>query len=199
MSKQWFYQVMGTTIGPVSSAELKDRCHHGQIQPDTLVRLGADGQWHPADHVKGLMDTAPVAAAAPVAAPVPVAAQKVRAEPSHALPVSRGGVLVSERPSGEHTPEQTYHLPGEAETAEPEDDQPTEYDFFRLVGFEQAIGTTLHQVLHDHCRRNGLTFTQATRRALAEFLGRKDLLGDPPAAQPTASENAARTVAVLPS
>ena len=56
MLKQWYFQVMGAEIGPISSAELKEKVKRGQIQPETLVRVGTDGKWQPAAGVKGLLD-----------------------------------------------------------------------------------------------------------------------------------------------
>ncbi len=43
MAKQWYYQVMGSEVGPISSAELKNRVQKGMLQPDMPVRVGPDG------------------------------------------------------------------------------------------------------------------------------------------------------------
>jgi hypothetical protein len=160
MSKlqQWYYEVMGSALGPISGAELKQKAQLGQIQFDTPVRLGTDGKWQPAERVKGLL---PPPVAALVSAPAPVAA--VAPAPTKA-------------PSSFEM-DLTYHLQGDDKPHNDADSvQDHEYDFFRFVGFEQAIGPKLHRVLDEHCRTNRVTLTQATRRALAEFLGRKDLL-----------------------
>ncbi|HVA45034.1 MAG TPA: DUF4339 domain-containing protein [Pirellulales bacterium] len=41
----WFYQVMGTEIGPVSSSELKEKAADGTITRETFIRGGCDGDW----------------------------------------------------------------------------------------------------------------------------------------------------------
>lgn len=167
MSKTWYYEVMGSAIGPISSAELKRRAQLGQIQPDTPVRLGPEGKWQPADRVKGLFDPPPPPP--PAAAPVPASAATLPFVPAANSP-QKSTVAV----------EPTLSLaPVESSTEDPDERLPHEYDFFRLVGFEQAIGTRLHQVLVDYCREHQLTLTEVTKRALATFLGRKDLLETP--------------------
>lgn len=55
MPGDWYYQIMGEVIGPLTADELrihalKRRC----IYPDTLVRKGVEGQWVSADRVRGL-------------------------------------------------------------------------------------------------------------------------------------------------
>jgi hypothetical protein len=52
------------------------------------------------------------------------------------------------------------------------------FEFFQFVGFRQAITPALYDVLAAHVQKHGLSITQVTRRALAEFLGRKDLAED---------------------
>lgn len=54
MATEWYYQVMGETLGPLSSAQLREKTLSGEIIPDTWVRKGAQGKWVAADHVKGL-------------------------------------------------------------------------------------------------------------------------------------------------
>lgn len=41
----WFYQVMGTEIGPISSAELRQKAADGTIDETTLIRQGTNGEW----------------------------------------------------------------------------------------------------------------------------------------------------------
>uniref|UniRef100_A0A7C4LL94 DUF4339 domain-containing protein n=1 Tax=Schlesneria paludicola TaxID=360056 RepID=A0A7C4LL94_9PLAN len=175
MSKEWYYEVMGTAVGPISSAELKRRAQLGQIGPDTPVRLGTEGKWQPAERVKGLLDPPPPPPPTlPSSAPV---FPTVRPS-SGTIPVV--AVSTAPAPAASAAVGATYSVPMEAgHPVDPDELLPHEYDFFRLVGFEQAIGTALHQVLVDHCRNHGLTFTEVTKRALAEFLGRKDLLESP--------------------
>lgn len=176
MSKQWFYQVLGATVGPVTSAELKLRCTKGQIAPDTPIRMGADGRWQAADHIKGLLDpvTAPPRPAA--VAPQPVARASVQAVPAAAAPAPP--------PNHSFDHERTYHVVGDNLPHEDPEDS-GEYDFFSFVGYELALGHQLYAALLDHCHRQHLTMTQATRRAVAELVGRKDLADNPP---PSTSE-----------
>ena len=169
MSKQWYYEVMGTVIGPLTAVELKQRVLKGQVQADTPVRMGADGRWQAADRVKGLMDRTDAPATA--AAPKPVSAPAPKAVAPAAKP---SATVAAPAPKSEPT-----HVAGDTparETLALDDPPPQDYDFFRFVGFDTAIGTPLHDVLDEHCRRNHLTLTQATRIALAHYLNRKDLL-----------------------
>jgi hypothetical protein len=55
MPSEWYYQSMGEVIGPLSPAELRKAVESGKIQPDTLVRKGADGPWVFAAQVNGLL------------------------------------------------------------------------------------------------------------------------------------------------
>ena len=57
MAQDWFYQIMGTECGPLSSFELKQLAQIGKISPDTLVKKGASGNWVLADKVKGLLSS----------------------------------------------------------------------------------------------------------------------------------------------
>jgi hypothetical protein len=74
MSVQWFYQVMGEELGPVSSADLAKQAQSGVITPDTFVRRADDENWHVAQSVSGLFDkrAKPVVASSENASP-PVA------------------------------------------------------------------------------------------------------------------------------
>jgi GYF domain 2 len=55
-ARQWYYQLMGEVVGPLSADELKEHAADGQIERDTLVRKGDDGAWLLADKVQGLLD-----------------------------------------------------------------------------------------------------------------------------------------------
>ncbi len=168
MAKEWYFQVMGSEIGPVSSAELKHRVQRGQIQADTLIRAAPDGKWQSADRIKGLLE--------PPATPPPPTAPPVTA-----VPVKTPAAV----PHADTKPviERTYHVAGDTSVEMATTDEPVsgEYDFFQFVGFEQALGLRLHKALVDHCRKQHLTLTEATRRAIAGFLNRKDLLEETPA------------------
>lgn len=54
MASEWFYQVMGNPVGPVSSAELRNLAQHGAISRDTLVRKAPGSAWVLAERVQGL-------------------------------------------------------------------------------------------------------------------------------------------------
>ena len=54
MTREWYFQVMGQELGPLSGGELKAKVANGQVQPDTLIRKGVDGKWLFATKVKGL-------------------------------------------------------------------------------------------------------------------------------------------------
>jgi hypothetical protein len=54
MASEWFYQVMGEQVGPLSSAELLALAQRGSITYDTPVRKGTNGNWGSAARVKGL-------------------------------------------------------------------------------------------------------------------------------------------------
>ncbi len=177
MSKAWYYEVMGSELGPISSADLIDKAKRGQIQPDTRVRSGPEGKWQFAERVKGLF-AAPPAPAKPVVAeitPPPVPR-------SETLPLAGS----RSRASDDDT---TYHFTGDSSQGPPSlfaskaDLEVEEYDFFQFIGFSQAITPKLHDVLLAYARTHHMTVTQVTRRALAEFLGRKDLAEDAPSAE----------------
>ncbi len=181
MSKAWYYEVMGSELGPISSADLIDKAKRGQIQPDTRVRSGSEGKWQFAERVKGLFPAliVPVKPVKPVVAefaPPPVPR-------SETIPLAG---------SRDHTgdDDRIYHFTGDS-SQNPKSLFPSkvapeteEYDFFQFIGFSQAITHQLHEVLLAYARSHQLSLTQVTRRALAEFLGRKDLAEEAPIPAP---------------
>ena len=180
MSKAWYYEVMGSELGPISSSDMIDKAQRGQIQPDTRVRSGLDGKWQFAERVKGLLPPPPPPVAIPVK-PVVAEVTPSSAPRSQTMPLSE-----SPRPASDD--DKTYHFTGDSsqnpaslfpKAAAPETE---EYDFFQFIGFSQAITPKLHDVLLAYAKSHKLTLTQVTRRALAEFLGRKDLAEDAPSA-----------------
>ena len=181
MSKAWYYEVMGAELGPISSADLIDKAKRGQIQPDTRVRSGPEGKWQSADRVKGLFPPPPE----PV---IPVVA------PVTPTPVRRSDTIpLAGSPSSD---DKTYHFTGDSSHSPAslfrpaEAPETQEYDFFQFIGFSQAITPKLHDVLLAYAKTHKLSVTQVTRRALAEFLGRKDLAEDAPAPVKPPSEPA---------
>lgn len=51
---EWYYEVAGRPVGPVSHAALRMMLASGQLPPDTLVWCEGMGQWELAMHVPGL-------------------------------------------------------------------------------------------------------------------------------------------------
>jgi hypothetical protein len=184
MAKEWFYQVMGAELGPISSAELKRKAQLGQIQFDTPVRAAPEGKWQAAERIKGLIDPPPVVAT-PAAPPVhkPVAAPTTTHAAADTATLSVPLASATKPAAG---PDRTYHFAGDSSTEIPVTDEPAsgEYDFFQMVGFELALGTRLHQALLERCRTQHVTITEVTRQAIAEHLGRKDLLEQPANPEP---------------
>ncbi len=70
MAAEWYYTVMGETIGPLSAAELRRHARDGRITYDSYVRKGTDGKWVTADSVRGLWDKTRTENAAPQSAEV---------------------------------------------------------------------------------------------------------------------------------
>jgi Tfp pilus assembly protein PilF len=73
MASQWFYQVMGVEVGPISDAELRNLAQRGAVSRDTLVKNAPDASWVLADRVKGLfpvLDGTPPPIAVAVSTPV---------------------------------------------------------------------------------------------------------------------------------
>lgn len=168
MAKEWYFEVMGAELGPVSSAELKQRVQRGQIQADTPVRAAPDGKWLTADRIKGLLDP-------PAVIPTPLTKQTTATATSRIAMTE----TTDDIPLAQASPaERTYHVKGDTsvDITPPEEPVSGEYDFFQFVGFEQALGVRLHQALIEHCHKQHRTLTEVTRRALAHFINRKDLL-----------------------
>lgn len=159
MPDQWFYEVMGEEVGPLTSAELKRKADSGEITPETRIRAGEAGKWHDASRVKGLFPEQPIA------------------EPSESSGQSEP---VASKPEST-----TYSLHGVADSpgegsASP-DDSPEEeaersdFEFFEFVGFEQAVSHPLFAEVEKYGRKHQLSLTQVVRKALAELVGKPEL------------------------
>ena len=57
MAFQWFYTASGEEVGPISSDELRNLAQCGTVKRDTAVRKAPDGDWVPAERVKGLFES----------------------------------------------------------------------------------------------------------------------------------------------
>lgn len=185
MAKPWYFQVMGTEVGPLTPSELKEKVLIGQIQPDTLVRSGKDGKWIPADRWKGLL---PSKDDTPDPPPDP-AKSSAKTESSSALGVNKPISLDDED-------DPLYHMKGEAVPAggPVPFSHPDEYDFFQFVGFRHAISHPLYDAVVTYSNQHQLTVTQITRRAIAKFIGKPELGEDkPPAGSEPAKAEAAPT------
>jgi predicted nucleic acid-binding Zn ribbon protein len=60
MLDQWFCEIAGREIGPLSPEQIRTMAAKGQILPSDCVRQGTQGAWVPAQQVKGLFAPAPV-------------------------------------------------------------------------------------------------------------------------------------------
>ena len=79
MASQWFYEVAGKQLGPLSSAELLALAQHGIVTYETPVRKGPDGNWVSAKRVRGLFPE-PNATSPP---PPPVASKPSPRQPAN--------------------------------------------------------------------------------------------------------------------
>jgi len=52
---EWYYQALGSVVGPISFEELRELADRGAIGDETLVREGASGGWRPASEVADLL------------------------------------------------------------------------------------------------------------------------------------------------
>ncbi len=180
MAKPWYFQVMGTEVGPLTSAELMEKVQIGQIQPDTLVRSGKDGKWVPADRWKGLLPSK-----SEPTAPAPEPTNETPApQASKTGSVAAVGTATTIPMNDEDDP--LYHMKGEVAAAggPVPFTHPDEYDFFQFVGFRHAITHPLYDALVIYSHQKQLTVTQITRRAIAQFIGKPELGQDKPPPSP---------------
>ena len=57
MASQWYCEVRGKKIGPLSPPELLEKVRVGDVTPTTMVRKN-DSKWFRADQVGGLFEAA---------------------------------------------------------------------------------------------------------------------------------------------
>lgn len=69
MANEWFVQVMGETIGPLSDHQLREMVAKRQMTPDDMVRKGTSATWVPAARMRGLFEQAALSSRAPTTAP----------------------------------------------------------------------------------------------------------------------------------
>ncbi|MBN1396371.1 MAG: DUF4339 domain-containing protein [Pirellulales bacterium] len=83
MTAEWYCNIAGREIGPLSPQQLKTMAEKGQILPDDRVRRGPQGEWVAAAQIEGLLpvsDSPP-----PVVAPPMADANRPRVEPQPPL------------------------------------------------------------------------------------------------------------------
>ncbi len=64
MAAEWFCQIAGAEMGPLSSQQIKTMVAKGRLLPDDVLRRGTSGPWVPAARVKGLFPEGHSSAAA---------------------------------------------------------------------------------------------------------------------------------------
>src|SRR5687768_6197606 len=95
MASQWYVQVMGEVLGPLSDDGLREMVAKRQLTPDDMVGKGSSANWVPAARVRGLFSQSPVATTAQIHAissSSPSDAEAVRVATSaenHAVPKFR--------------------------------------------------------------------------------------------------------------
>lgn len=90
MAAEWYFRVMGTEFGPVSTQKLIQQAVDGKISPDTEIRKG-NGAWIPASKVAGLFDRAASGKLAPAAASL---SEPPQPPPPHRPPLEEVNVFV---------------------------------------------------------------------------------------------------------
>lgn len=175
MTREWYFQVMGQELGPLSVGELKAKVANGQIQPDTLVRKTAEGKWIFAGKVKGLFavpDEPPPVAKSKSSATLPVMS-------GSATPAKPGSSAEIATKSGAKPPSSAT-IPATFITLveEQRDSAPPSVEFYNFVGFREAISPVLYDAVKQFVSDRGITMSQLNRRALADFIQRPELASD---------------------
>lgn len=196
MAREWYFQVMGQELGPLSVAELKTKVGSGQIQRDTLVRKTLDGKWVFAEKVKGLFSVPEIELP-----PNVTAHSTSRKTPASAaaMPIvgfvqphgSDQGTPVGGERNGSSTAKASFQESGVPTKFVPistmaldDDDsdaglaKPPSAEFYYFVGFREAISPALFDAVEQFVQSAGITMTQMNRRAIAEFIHRPELASD---------------------
>ncbi len=82
MGAEWFCQMAGRELGPLSSQQIKMMAASGRLQPADSIRQGANGPWLPAARVKGLFPAAGNSPARKNGQQAPAAKKPASANPS---------------------------------------------------------------------------------------------------------------------
>ena len=91
MASEWFCQIAGAELGPLSGQQVKTMAAQGRLHPDDVLRRGADGPWLPAGRVKGLFPADQPAAETPTApaAEAPAESKPPAKKIAKSLPVAK--------------------------------------------------------------------------------------------------------------
>ena len=181
MTREWYFQVMGQELGPLSVGELKAKVTNGQIQPDTLVRKTAEGKWIFAGKVKGLFaipeepPPAPPPAAKPKSsATLPImSGSATRSKPGSSAEIATRHGSTNQPPSSATIPVHAIRL-----DEDDNDSAPPSVEFYNFVGFREAISPVLYDAVKKFVSDRGITMSQLNRRALADFIQRPELASD---------------------
>lgn len=184
MTREWYFQVMGQELGPLSGGELKAKVTNGQVQPDTLIRKGVDGKWLFAAKVKGLF-AVPEDSPPEQVAPPPVSKSKSSATMSVAgvaasrdKPGSSAEMKTHQGASPPQTHTRTMLLVQDDDNDGEAPSKPPSVEFYDFVGFREAISPVLYDAVKRFVIDRGITMSQVNRRALAEFIERPELASD---------------------
>jgi hypothetical protein len=100
MAHEWFIKRSDKIYGPFSSAQLKKLAAEGKVSPATEVRLGAEGSWTSASHVKGLFAGPPSGSSSASLSPSSVAAAPPIPPPPVAKPAASQPPVVAPHATG---------------------------------------------------------------------------------------------------
>lgn len=177
MTAEWYFQVMGQELGPLTAADLKVKAMNGQIQRDTLIRKGKDGKWTFGGDIKGLFppvqETKPVATVPmkPDSTTIPCTKAKLESKASSATLVGSKSSLSGSFPAS---------IPMVDSSPDDDDGRPNSatFEFYDFVGFRDAITPVLYDAIKQYALDRGITIGQVNRRALANFIQRPELASD---------------------
>ncbi|MBI5757876.1 MAG: DUF4339 domain-containing protein [Planctomycetales bacterium] len=183
MTREWYFQFMGEILGPLSVPELKEKVANGQVQPDTLIRKGTEGDWLVSGRVKGLFPP-PSSTPSPPPKPAPTKTTPAATPPSEktATPPRPAGEPKSVPAADETLSVDSSSVPlaTVASLFSPVDltAHAPSVEFYDFVGFREAISPVLHDAVKKFAAERGMTMNQVNRRALAGFIGRPELASD---------------------
>ena len=184
MTREWYFQVMGQELGPLSGGELKAKVANGQVQPDTLIRKGLDGKWLFAAKVKGLfavpeeLPPLPPAPAPPVKPKSSATMSVVGVAAGRDKPGSSAEMKTHQGASAPPAHTRTMLLVQDDDNDGEAPSKPPSVEFYDFVGFREAISPVLYDAVKRFVTDRGITMSQVNRRALAEFIERPELASD---------------------